>query len=69
VDFSEYTCVDIEYLSDKRLNLYIPFYAFYKYIGETAAGTGIYAKTYVPAVEIEGLEEYFKLQESNHPNW
>jgi len=67
VDFSDYTCVSIEYLAGLDVDIYIPFYTFYKYIGETSAGIGTYAKTYVPAVEIEGLEEYFKQQESRHP--
>lgn len=64
VDFSEYTCVDIEYVSDGKT--LIPFYAFYKYIGETEYGIGTYAKTYVPAIEVTGLKEYFKNQKSNH---
>lgn len=64
VDFSDYTCVDIEYVSDGRSG--IPFYAFYKYMGETADGIGWYAKTYVPAVEVKSLEKYFRSQEKEH---
>lgn len=68
VDFSDYTCVGIEYLNDKRVEQYMPFYAFYKYIGETEYGIGTYAKTYVPAVKVEGMEEYFMIQADKHPN-
>lgn len=68
VDFGDYTCVEIEYVSDKNNEICIPFYAFYKYIGETSYGMGTYAKTYVPAVEVSGLEEYFRIQTENHRN-
>jgi hypothetical protein len=68
VDFSEYTCVNIEYLPDEKGEIFIPFYAFYKYIGETDYGIGTYAKTYVPAVEVSGLENYFNLQTNKHSN-
>lgn len=66
VDFSEYTCVNLEYVSGG--GIIVPFYAFYKYIGETEDGIGTYAKTYVPAVEVSGLEEYFNLQTNKHSN-
>ena len=46
----------------------IPFYAFYKEIGTSKNGNTIYAKTYVPAIEISGLEEYFERQKDNHDN-
>ena len=64
VDFSEYTCVDIEYVFDD--GSCIPFYAFYKYVGETEDGIGQYAKPYVPAVEVKGLEKYFQSQAKEH---
>ena len=64
VDFSEYTCANLEYVSGG--GIIVPFYAFYKYIGETDYGIGTYAKTYVPAVEVSGLENYFRMQESKH---
>lgn len=66
VDFSDYTYVDIEYVSDENGMLYFPFYAFYKYIGKTASGLDTYAKTYVPAVVVSGYEEYFEIQKENH---
>lgn len=68
VDFSDYTCVEIEYVSDEKGEICIPFYAFYKYIGETNYGIGTYAKTYVPAIEVNGLDEYFQNQTKNHKN-
>lgn len=70
VDFSDYTCVDIEYVSDENGNMCIPFYAFYKYIGKNEHGIDTYAKTYVPAVQVSGYEEYFESQKDNHKsNW
>ena len=46
--------------------LFIPFYAFYKNIGRSENGNLIYAKTYVPAIEVSGYKEYFESQEANH---
>ncbi len=66
VDFSTYTCVDIEYISDRKGERFIPFYAFYKYIGQNRYGINTFAKTYVPAIEVSGYEEYFESQKSNH---
>jgi len=66
VDFSEYTFVDIEYVSNQNGEMYIPFYAFYKEIHESDSGIVTYAKTYVPAVQVSGLDEYFELQKSEH---
>ncbi len=68
VDFSDYECVDIEYVRGVESNIHIPFYAFYKYIGETSYGMPTYAKTYVPAVKVDGLDKYFKEQIKNHKN-
>jgi hypothetical protein len=66
VDFSEYTCVDIEYVSDKNGTICVPFYAFYKYIGKSEHGIDTYAKTYVPAVQVSGYDAYFEKQKDNH---
>ncbi len=70
VSFAEYDYVSFEYVSDYygygEPARAIPFYAFYKKIGKADNGNIIYAKTYVCAVEVSGLEEYFKAQESNH---
>ena len=68
VDFSDYTYVDIEYVSGKigDSNMRIPFYAFYKYIGKNEYGMDTYAKTYVAAVQINGYEEYFENQKNKH---
>lgn len=68
VDFSDYTCVDIEYVSDENGEICIPFYAFHKYIGKNEYGIDTYAKTYVPAVQVSGYEEYFESQKDNHKN-
>ncbi len=65
IDFSDYDHVGIEYVQRVTLedwtNEYYPFYAFYKEIEE-----GRYARTYVPAFRVGGLEEYFESQKSNH---
>ncbi len=66
VDFSDYTCVDIEYVSGVSGEMIIPFYAFYKCINVSEDGIQTYAKTYVPAIEVSGLDEYFENQKSKH---
>ena len=68
VDFSDYTYVDIEYVSDRNRKICIPFYAFYKYVGKNEYGVDTYAKTYVPAVQVRGCEKYFESQKDNHNN-
>ena len=58
--------------SDKALLAYVdgfPFYAFYKKIGTGTNGCEIYARTYVPAILLEGIEEYFESQKSKHVFW
>ena len=67
VDFEEYDYVNLEYV--RGYNEYselIPFYAFYKYIGNDSGGNKAYAKTYVPAIEVSGYEEYFESQAKYH---
>ncbi len=65
VDFSDYDHVGIEYVQkatyEEFTNEYYPFYAFYKEIGD-----GLFARTYVPAFRVSGLEEFFESQESKH---
>ena len=67
VDFEEYDYVNLEYV--RGYNEYselIPFYAFYKYIGNDSGGNKVFAKTYVPAIEVSGYEEYFESQAKYH---
>ncbi len=70
VDFSDYDYVGFEYVSggtnDEDGWISVPFYAFYLDIGETEGGNRIYAQTFVPAVEIKGLDEYFDMQKTDH---
>ncbi len=71
IDFEGYDFVDIEYVfeySNKNgtPSIGIPFYAFYKNIGTSENGNTIYAKTYVPAIEVRGYEEYFETQKGKH---
>lgn len=47
-------------------SLGIPFYAFYKEIGTGENGNIIYARTYVPAIELDGLNTYFIEQQKEH---
>lgn len=75
VDFSDYDFVGVTYLFGKNDYLDnlsgtagIPFYVFCKQIGTGRNGTIAYAKTYVPAIEVSGLKEYFESQESVHNN-
>lgn len=70
VDFSDYDYVGLEYEwgwdEEGNRTFCIPFYAFFKSIGTADNGYDIYAKTYVPAIEITGLDEYFESQAANH---
>lgn len=68
IDFSDYDYVGFEYLKDaeKGSNWVLPFYAFYKKIKEDPDGTVTYAKTYVCAMEVVGMEAYFQMQELLH---
>ena len=69
VDFTKYDAVSFEYVHGEN-GMVVPFYTFYKHLGASEYDeSGIiqeYAKTYVPAVEIEGLEEYFDMQTEKH---
>ena len=71
IDFEGYDFVDIEYVfeysnKNETPSIGIPFYAFYKNIGISENGNTIYAKTYVPAIEVSGYKEYFESQKDNH---
>ncbi len=73
IDFEGYDFVDIEYVfeysnKNEKPSIGIPFYAFYKNIGTSENGNTIYAKTYVPAIEVSGYKEYFENQKANHKN-
>ena len=73
IDFEGYDFVDIEYVfeysnENGTPSIGIPFYAFYKNIGISENGNTIYAKTYVPAIEVSGYKEYFESQKDNHQN-
>ena len=71
VGFSDYDYVGLEYLftqSENKPTEGIPFYAFYKQIGVTENGNLIFAKTYVPAIEVSGYTEYFESQKEEHPS-
>lgn len=45
----------------------LPFYVFYKKIRSNDNGTDTYARTYVPAIEIYGIEAHFEAQAQSHP--
>lgn len=70
VDFENYDYVEFTYItgydSEGNKTQAIPFYAFYKYIGTSQNGNESYAYTYVPAIEVSGLKEYFESQTSSH---
>lgn len=61
LDFSDYDGVEIVYRFDRLYTYNIPYYAFYKQAEE-----GVVAVTYVPAVKVSGMDEYFQQQESWH---
>ncbi len=68
VSFDKYDYVSFEYVTDYYGDpaRSIPFYAFYKKIGTSENGNIIYAKTYVCAVEVSGLKEYYRNQKDDH---
>ena len=69
ISFEGYDFVDIEYkfgYENAKPTDGIPFYAFYKNIGQSENGNTIYAKTYVPAVQVSGYKEYFESQVDEH---
>ena len=71
ISFEGYDYVDLEYVfgydnKTDQPTIGVPFYAFYKKIGTSKNGNMIYAKTYVPAVEVSGLGEYFEMQKNEH---
>ncbi len=70
VSFDEYDAVSLIYCTGdggtSGTALSVPFYAFYKDIGESKNGNRIFARTLVPAVEVSGLSEYFEMQKENH---
>ena len=62
ISFEGYDYVGFEYVfegsgkSKYHDELGIPFYTFYKKLYDQ-----VYAKTYVPAIELSGYEEYFEV--------
>ncbi len=72
VSFEGYDFVGLTYVfgydAQGRATEGVPFYAFYKKIGISRNGNLVYAKTYVPAVEVKGYETYFEAQREKHRN-
>lgn len=69
VSFEGYDYAGLVYLNgphDQMKKEYIPFYVFYKKIGTARNGNLTYAKTYVPAIEVSGLDAYFEKQKDDH---
>lgn len=70
ISFKGYDYAGFEYVfgrtSDGTLADGVPFYTFYKQIGTAKNGNLIYAKTYVPAIEVSGYEDYFESQTEKH---
>ncbi|MBR5473456.1 MAG: hypothetical protein IKU82_05665 [Clostridia bacterium] len=67
IDFANYDYVSFEYDGGFNVGvLAIPYYAFYKNIGVAQNGNMIFSKAYVPAIEVEGYEEYFINKHNNH---
>lgn len=72
ISFEDYDYVDLTYVfgytqEGKRGDV-VPFYAFYKAIGTSENGNMIFAKTFVPAIEVSGLDAYFRDQQQSHNN-
>ena len=74
VSFEGYDRVGIEYMFRSDAITYsetvetgIPFYVFFKEIETDDDGNLVFAKTYVPAIYVSGLDEYFERQRERHP--
>lgn len=73
IEFDKYDYVGFEYYkpnvkrSDDTFYI-LPFYTFYKYLNTSENGKLCYAKTYVPAFEVSGVEEYFANKHNSHSN-
>lgn len=64
VNFADYDGVEIAYMDTLSAKYNIPYYVFYKKIDNYKI-----AKTYVPAIVIDGMEDYFnKLTKEHHEN-
>ena len=66
VDFKNYDYVGISYSYSAKMKSSFPCYTFYKSIGTTETGYLKYAETSVPAVEVDGYEEYFYTEHVSH---
>lgn len=73
LDLSDYDYVGFEYVCPSfspkhggKTVYCVPFYTFYKYIGDAENGNQIYAKTYVCAISVSGIKEYFQSLERAH---
>ena len=72
VSFENYDFVSFEYIFGahseylKLPTIGLPYYVFYKQIGTNSSGNLIYAKTYVLAIHVDGLAEYFEAQHAKH---
>ena len=67
ISFEDYDAVGLSYVCGEGDDaLVIPFYTFYQKIGKCKNGNFTYAKTYVSAVKVSGLEEHFDMQTKEH---
>lgn len=71
VSFDKYDYVSFEYITSNSAaqdgtRKILPFYVFYKYIDTSENQNLCYAKTYVPAFEVSGIEEYFTNKHQKH---
>lgn len=73
VDFTDYDYVSLSYFiegytmtNQDKPRIALPVYVFYKYIGEAPNGNLTYAYTYVPAIEVSGMEKYFRQQQERY---
>jgi hypothetical protein len=71
ISFRNYDYVGIKYVygykdASRTMLIGFPVYVFYKEIGIGENGNKIFAVTYVPAIEVSGLQEYFENQKANH---
>lgn len=69
LDFENYEFLEIQYFSESLtnadVNLYIPYYVFYKKLPIYDRSYEVYETVTVPAIELIGYEEYFSNGKNN----
>ncbi|MBO7255657.1 MAG: hypothetical protein J6U79_04700, partial [Paludibacteraceae bacterium] len=60
---------DLKVFAEQLVNLTVKEVNELAEILKNEYGIDTYARTYVPAVQVSGYEEYFEIQKDNHRNY